>query len=360
MAQLPQFDVPGGKAAKVSIVDSSLRLSGMPLTHIMKPAMKGLDSMPTLTTWSFLVETSSGKKSLFDLGVPKEPLKNFAPYYADIIRANPNWDVDVPKNVVDILAENNVQPSEIDSVIWSHHHFDHIGDITTFPGSTELVVGPGFKKAFLPRYPAGPDSPVREVDFQGRELREIDSEHMTLQIGPFRAFDFFGDGSFYLLDTPGHSIGHLAGLARTTTSPDTFIFMGGDLCHHCGELRPSEYLPYPSNLSEHLSLSDSLRLHLSQCPGSAFDDLNVERGRAVGEPFFDPAFGFDLDLAIKTIKEAQTADAQENVFFVFAHDTAMFDVIDVFPKQANDWKQKGWKEKTLWKFLNDFEDALKP
>ncbi|KAH7154499.1 beta-lactamase-like protein [Fusarium sp. MPI-SDFR-AT-0072] len=335
MAERPRFDFPEGKVAKVSIIDSSLRLSGMPLTLLMKPAMEGLDAMPTLTTWSFLVESPSGKKAVFDLGVPKEPLKNFSPKHADTIR-NSNWDVDVPKNVADILVENNVQPSEIDSVIWSHHHFDHIGDITTFPGSTELVVGPGFKKAFLPGYPADPDSPI----------------------GPFRAFDFFGDGSFYLLDTPGHDIGHLAGLARTTTGPDTFIFMGGDLCHHSGELRPSKYLPYPSNLSEHLSLSDSLRLHLSQCPGSAFDDMNAKRGRAAGETFFDPAIGFDKELAVKTIKETQKADAQDNVFFVFAHDMTMFDVIDTFPKQANDWKANGWKEKTLWKFLNDFEAAL--
>ncbi|KAF4344788.1 n-acyl homoserine lactonase [Fusarium beomiforme] len=360
MAERPQFDVPEGNAAKVSIIDSSLRLSGMPLTHLMKPAMNGLDAMPTLTTWSFLIESPSGNKLLFDLGVPKNPLENCSPKIADTLRRNSNWDVDVPKNVADILVENNIKPSEIDSVIWSHHHFDHIGDITTFPGSTELVVGPGFKEAFLPGYPSDPDSTVREADFAGRELREINFQDKPLHIGPFRAIDFFGDGSFYLLDTPGHDIGHLAGLARTTTSPDTFIFMGGDLCHHGGELRPSKYLPYPSNLSDHLSLSDSLRFHLSQCPGNAFDEMNVRRGRAAGETFFDPAIGFDQELAAKTIKEAQEADAQDNIFFVFAHDTSMLGIIDMFPKQANDWKENGWKEETFWKFLNDFEVALKP
>ena len=51
-------------------------------------------------------------------------------------------------------------------IFHSHWHFDHIGDITTFPGSTEVVVGPGFKDAFLPGYPAKPDSPVREKDFE--------------------------------------------------------------------------------------------------------------------------------------------------------------------------------------------------
>ncbi|KAJ4258111.1 hypothetical protein NW762_008252 [Fusarium torreyae] len=358
MAERPQFNVPGGQTAKVSIIDSSLRLSGMPLSHLLKPPMKGLETMPTVTTWSFLVESPAGKKVLFDLGVPKNPLENFSPKYANTIRES-SWGVDVKANVADILRDNDVQPSEIDSVIWSHHHFDHIGDVTTFPGSTELVVGPGFKDAFCPGYPAQQDSPVREVDFKGRDLKEIDFENQPLRIGPFRAFDFFGDGSFYLLDTPGHAIGHLAGLVRTTAGPDTFILMGGDLCHHGGELRPSPYLPFPPKLSDHLSLSDSLRLRLSRCPGSeVFDDINVKRGRAARQTFFDPAIGVDKEQALRTIQETQKADAQDNIFCIFAHDMSVFDVIDTFPKTANDWKAKEWREKTLWKFLNDIEAAI--
>jgi glyoxylase-like metal-dependent hydrolase (beta-lactamase superfamily II) len=194
--------------------------------------------------------------------------------------------------------------------------------------------------------------------YRGRHFREINFEESPLQIGPFRAFDFFGDGSFYLLDTPGHAIGHLAGLARTTTSPDTFILMGGDLCHHGGELRPSQYVPCPQDLSEHLSLSDSLRLRLSQCPGSVFDNLNVKRGRKPGETFFDPAIGSDIEQAIHTIKDAQQADAQENVFVLPAHDMSVVGIIDEFPKTANDWKVKGWREKAFWKFLEDFRTAI--
>ncbi|KAM0279129.1 hypothetical protein ACHAO9_011853 [Fusarium lateritium] len=357
MAERPRFDVPSGKAARVSIIDSTLRLSNMPLSHLMKPPMKGMEIMPVITTWSFLVESSSGKKALFDLGVPKNPMENFSPMWIKLLTEH-SLGVEVSQNVADILKDNNVQPSEIDSVIWSHHHFDHIGDITTFPGSTELVAGPGFKNAFCPGYPANPDSPLREVDLAGRSFREINFEESPLQIGPFRAFDFFGDGSFYLLDTPGHAIGHLAGLARTTTNPDTFILMGGDLCHHGGEIRPSQYLPYPKNLSEHLSLTDSLRLRLSQCPGSMFDDLNVKRGRKPGETFFDPAIGSDIEQAIQTIRDAQQADAQDNVFFLPAHDMSVACVIDQFPNTANDWKAKGWREKTFWKFLQDFEAAI--
>ena len=48
----------------------------------------------------------------------------------------------------------------------SHWHWDHVGSPETFPYSTELVVGPGFKVAFLPGYPAKQDAPVREKDFK--------------------------------------------------------------------------------------------------------------------------------------------------------------------------------------------------
>lgn len=35
--------------------------------------------------------------------------------------------------------------------------------MSTFPESTELVVGPGFKEAFLPGYPSKETSPVQET-----------------------------------------------------------------------------------------------------------------------------------------------------------------------------------------------------
>jgi hypothetical protein len=75
--------------------------------------------------------------------------------------------------------------------------------MSLFPSSTEIVVGPGFKAApqLLPGYPAVAESPVRESDFAGRTLREIDFAASSLDIGGYKAHDFFGDGSFYLLGT---------------------------------------------------------------------------------------------------------------------------------------------------------------
>jgi glyoxylase-like metal-dependent hydrolase (beta-lactamase superfamily II) len=171
-----------------------------------------------------------------------------------------------------------------------------------------------------------------------------------------RALDFFGDGSFYLLDTPGHAIGHLSGLARTTVNPDTFIFMGGDICHHDGELRPSKYLPIPREISPH----PWSKQPGSVCPGAMLEKLQTKRGRSPAEAFFDPAMGLSIEEAIATIKKAQQLDGSEYVFFLFAHEHTIHGVVDLFPKSANNWKQKGWREQTLWAFLKEFKQALEP
>lgn len=86
-----------------------------------------------------------------------------------------------------------------------------------------MIVGPGFKDAFLPGYPANEDAFILESDYAGRELREIQFTQGK-KVGRFNAFDYFEDGSFYLLDSPGHAAGHLSGLARVTCNPDSYIF----------------------------------------------------------------------------------------------------------------------------------------
>ena len=60
----------------------------------------------------------------------------------------------------------------------SHWHWDHTGDPSRFPPSTELVVGPGFKDAFLPAYPEGQNSPIRQVD-----IRSVNQNNTTIHPG---------------------------------------------------------------------------------------------------------------------------------------------------------------------------------
>ena len=190
---------------------------------------------------------------------------------------------------------------------------------------------------------------------RGRELREITfNEPGTVQIGDFRAQDFFGDGSFFVLDTPGHAVGHVCGLARTTLNPDTFILMGGDLCHHGGEIRPSEYIPLPKEITPH-PLTKALH---PPCPGATFEKIQRSRHRSMDKPFFDPAMGLSIPESIRSIEKAQKADADDNVLFIYAHDASVRGVGDFFPQHANDWQKKGWREKIFWAFLEDFKVAI--
>ncbi len=200
-------------------------------------------------------------------------------------------------------------------------------------------------------------------------------EFSDFRIGDFRAVDFFGDGSFYLLDTPGHAVGHLAGLARTTSNPDTFILMGGDLCHHGGEIRPSPYVPLvpldptksglvggDSEDSTKSGLESGLvRGRGPPCPGaSTYSTIQHSRGRTDSEPFFVPAMGLSIPETVETIRKAQKADANPNILFVYAHDTSVWQVADsLFPAKANNWLRAGWRDKMFWAFLADFEEAAK-
>ncbi|KAK5075253.1 hypothetical protein LTS08_001664 [Lithohypha guttulata] len=351
--------VPSGEAVTVRVIDSTTRITNFPVKHLMGPDLTGFDVFPDLPTWSFLVEHRSGRKLLFDLGVPTD-WRDLAPNVSNRLKSN-GWDINVEKPTIDILREQNILPGDIEAIVWSHWHWDHIGNPNTFPTDTRLIVGPGFRDEKLPAYPANAQADVRQSDFEGRELMEIGfDEEQALTIGQFRAYDYFGDGSFYLLDTPGHAVGHLAGLARTTNSPSTFILMGGDLTHHAGEIRPSPGLPIPSSIPVDDIPTLAARLSCgSSCPGAIFESMQETRGRkpASTTPFFEPAMGKDIPLAIKTIEKTQIADADENILYIFAHDSKIRGVVDLFPSSANNWKQKGWRQKLLWRFLEDFEVA---
>lgn len=191
------------------------------------------------------------------------------------------------------------------------------------------------------------------ADTSGRNLREIDFDGPNAtKIGRFRAFDYFGDGSFFLLDSPGHAIGHLCGLVRTTTSPDTFILLGGDVCHYAGVFRPSKYLPMPSEISPHpIRPSSSVPF----CPGSAWEELQRSRDRRPDQSLYDTTFAHDIPLAIHTVGKLQEIDADPNVFVIIAHDAQVRDGVPHFPASLNDWKKAGWGDALKWAFLRDLE-----
>lgn len=262
--------------------------------------------------------------------------------------------IETPKDMDQILAQRGLRPADIDTIILSHSHFDHIGDLAVFPPATNLVVGPGSRKTIVPGYPVQPESTILHADLENRAIEEVDFTSSQLHIKGLRSIDFFGDGSFYLLETPGHAAGHMSALARTTPATfaavgSSFVLLAGDVCHHAGALRPSEFLQLSNDtihrILGHERFSDQL-IGTSQ----------VDHGRR--HAFYAPSsggFNMDSQRMAETLQLIQEFDADPQVFIVLAHDHWILDIVDLFPQNANNWYEQGWAGRARWQFLRDFD-----
>lgn len=126
------------------------------------------------------------------------------------------------------------------------------------------------------------------------------------------------------------------------------------MAHHASEFRPTEYLPLPESVEPN-PLLPAFAKSTFVCPGSIFEAIHPNKSST--EPFVK-ALGFmhdDSQGACLSLEKLLPFDAQENVFSLIAHDLSLMDVLEFYPKTLNDWKQKGWKEQSHWRFLRDFK-----
>ncbi|KAJ4204152.1 hypothetical protein NW759_014989 [Fusarium solani] len=352
---------------KVSIIDTTF-VADVPAAPFMGPAINGFERFRCVA-YAFLithkdVATGKERKVIFDLGSPTDLVNDFPPTIAKQIEELGGHFV-VSKHVSEILTENGVPLEEVEALIWSHAHCDHIGKPSLWPSSTKLVVGPGLKEAYYPGWPNVEEAPVLAREFEGRDVIEIDLASFDVAIGDLKAMDFFGDGSFYLISAPGHAMGHLNALART--SGETFLYLGADSFHHASQLRPHAGSRLPA----------TVRLPDLCCAGSAFhsihpltkkDDIpthyheafNMPHGDVNEVPFHTPSqtptgqsLAIDLPEARRTIRAIQKLDQDPNILVIAAHDSSLYGIMEYFPVLANDWKEKQWKEKGQWAFLSD-------
>jgi glyoxylase-like metal-dependent hydrolase (beta-lactamase superfamily II) len=151
----PALNIPPSTfIVTLSCIDTTSTVFLSP-SFVVEPAIKGHDEL-VCPNYAFLIE-HEGTNILFDLGAKKD-LDGYSPQVKGLLH---HFRVTAETDIKGVIGD-----MKVDTVIWSHHHWDHVGDMTHFPSDTDLIVGPGFKKEYMPGYPTDPDGWILETDYR--------------------------------------------------------------------------------------------------------------------------------------------------------------------------------------------------
>ncbi|KAK6380692.1 hypothetical protein LTS17_004892 [Exophiala oligosperma] len=234
-----------GSTGEVYVTISALEGGQLTLPERLFITDADPEKKATVPSLAFLIQHRSqdGKSSklVFDLGLKRDLTKYPPAQQAHITNRQPTI---LRPDVGDSLKAGGLDPAkDINIVIPSHLHWDHEGTPDDFPNS-QFVVGSGtlhlLKHGAPPHYPKeifNPDLLPRDRTLElppvSKDSATAASKQTNHTWKPFAGFpatvDFFGDGSVYIVDSPGHLFGHVNLLAKT--GPKKWVYLGGDCCH---------------------------------------------------------------------------------------------------------------------------------
>jgi glyoxylase-like metal-dependent hydrolase (beta-lactamase superfamily II) len=169
---------------------------------------------------AYLIETRSGL-FLWDTG------------YADRFRAATASGIyrlyplvtpvyfDAQESLQGQLRAHGVQPGDIHTLVLSHFHADHIAGMRDFPAARLLASAPGWdavrrlsglravRQGFVPQL-LPPDVEARLAFVEQHKQSALPAE-----LAPFtHGRDISGSGEIYVVDLPGHVVGHIGAFVR--------------------------------------------------------------------------------------------------------------------------------------------------
>lgn len=97
--------------------------------------------------------------------------------------------------------------------------------------NAQFILGGGSEGLLDDGYPANPNSGILANSVPRERTTFLQPADFNVSVGPFpRARDFFGDGSLYIVDSPGHMAGHINALVRTSAT-GSWLHLAGDSYH---------------------------------------------------------------------------------------------------------------------------------
>lgn len=205
--------------------------------------------VPNAPAFGFFLRHSVTKDQIvFDLGIRRD-LESYPP--ATQRRVGKLFSpTRVPQTVEEILSKGGVKAEDVKTVMLSHLHWDQyvvtllpysgeadvgsytysVGDAKPFTNAT-FVLGGQAEPILKSGYPHNLESVIDARSVPLDRTRFLECDLFTESIGPFPfAYDYYGDGSLYVVDAPGHMPGHINLLARTS-STGSWMYLAGDTCH---------------------------------------------------------------------------------------------------------------------------------
>ncbi len=167
------------------------------------------------------------------------------------------------------LQKDGISPNDIQYIVLSHLHPDHIGGVRFFPKST-IVVTDGCYRTY--KRPHWNDLLFRQLlpKWFEKKLQVLRSEdRQEVQDGLY-GYDLFGDGSILLVELEGHAHGHLGAYIPNKLLLAGDACWGGDLMEYSKHLRlaarlvQNDYKKFKKSLNQLEALqAKGIRLYFS-------------------------------------------------------------------------------------------------
>lgn len=208
---------------KVKVADWQIDLSGLLNLKHEKALAAGLkDKMADIQIYMYIITHPEFGTVIVDSGVEDALARGLeSTNVSKMIQKFMNMDaLKVQASTKTILSEMKLKPK---ALFLTHLHMDHVFGVADFPKGIDVFVGPteATSKAALN---VATVSSITKMFKGHKAIKEIDFTN-TKERG---IWDYFGDGSFYVIASPGHTLGSLAFIVRSESG---LHLITGDTSH---------------------------------------------------------------------------------------------------------------------------------